>query len=67
MWIYFRIIAVNYAARDKGCTKGMWMNEAKQKCPDIKFARVTNVRGRADLTKYKKLICYTKYFMGAFV
>lgn len=30
------------------------MNEAKQKCPEIKFARVTNVRGRADLTKYKK-------------
>lgn len=28
--------------------------EAKQQCPDIELARVPNVRGKADLTKYRE-------------
>lgn len=50
--VFFSIIAVNYPARDKGVTRYMRGNEAKQKCPEIVLARVPEVRGKADLTKY---------------
>ncbi|KAK9881574.1 hypothetical protein WA026_016448 [Henosepilachna vigintioctopunctata] len=32
----------------------MWMHEAKNLCPEIEFARVAELRGRADLTKYRE-------------
>ncbi|KAJ8981696.1 hypothetical protein NQ317_003417 [Molorchus minor] len=48
------IIAVNYPAREKGVTRHMRGNEAKQKCPDIVLARVPQVRGKADLSKYRE-------------
>ncbi|KAK4873192.1 hypothetical protein RN001_015221 [Aquatica leii] len=48
------IIAVNYAARDRGVTRHMRGDEAKQKCPEIELVQVPNVRGKADLTKYRE-------------
>lgn len=50
--ICFRIIAVNYEARDKGVKRGMRGDEAKKLCPDIVLCKVAEVRGKADLTKY---------------
>lgn len=49
--MYFRIIAVNYPARDRGVTRHMRGNEAKEKCPDIELVKVPNLRGKADLSK----------------
>lgn len=60
--IYFRIIAVNYPARDKGVTRQMRGDDAKQKCPDIVLARVPQVRGKADLTKYIKYFNIVQYY-----
>lgn len=57
IYFCFSIIAVNYPARDKGVTRHMRGNEAKEKCPDIVLARVPEVRGKADLTKY---VCNTR-------
>ncbi|XP_018578223.1 N-acetyltransferase eso1 [Anoplophora glabripennis] len=48
------IIAVNYPAREKGVTRHMRGNDAKQKCPEIVLVRVPEVRGKADLTKYRE-------------
>lgn len=48
---FFSIIAVNYPAREKGVTRHMRGDDAKQKCPEITLARVPEVRGKADLTK----------------
>ncbi|CAH1179530.1 unnamed protein product [Phaedon cochleariae] len=53
-WREGGIIAANYLARAKGVTKGLWCYEAKEKCPEILFATVNEVRGRADLTKYRE-------------
>ncbi|KAG5869676.1 hypothetical protein JTB14_035602 [Gonioctena quinquepunctata] len=53
-WREGGIIAANYLAREKGVTKGLWCYEAKEKCPEILFATVAEVRGRADLTKYRE-------------
>ncbi|XP_046400631.1 DNA polymerase eta-like [Ischnura elegans] len=47
------IIAVNYEARDRGVTRFMRGDEAKEKCPDIILVRVNEVRGKAELTKYR--------------
>lgn len=47
------IIAVNYEARDKGVKRGMRGDEAKKLCPDIVLCQVAEVRGKADLTKYR--------------
>ncbi|KAF5282261.1 hypothetical protein FQR65_LT14393 [Abscondita terminalis] len=47
------IIAVNYAARDRGVTRHMRGDEAKKKCPEIELVRVPNVRGKADLSKFR--------------
>ncbi|XP_019877684.2 DNA polymerase eta [Aethina tumida] len=48
------IIAVNYPARDKGVTRHMRGEDAKAKCPEIQLVRVPEVRGKADLTKYRE-------------
>ncbi|CAH1973587.1 unnamed protein product [Acanthoscelides obtectus] len=48
------IIAVNYPARDKGVTRHMRGDEAKRKCPNIVLARVPQVRGKADISKYRE-------------
>lgn len=48
----FRIIAVNYPAREKGVTRHMRGDDAKKYCPEIELVRVPTVRGKADLTKY---------------
>ncbi|KAK6631879.1 hypothetical protein RUM44_006909 [Polyplax serrata] len=45
------IIAVNYEARDRGVTRFMRGDEAKEKCPEIVLVSVPTVRGKADLTK----------------
>ena len=47
------IIAVNYEARAFGVTRQMRGDDAKEKCPDIVLVRVPEVRGKADLTKYR--------------
>ncbi|KAG8225399.1 hypothetical protein J437_LFUL004599, partial [Ladona fulva] len=47
------IIAVNYEARDRGVTRFMRGDEAKEKCPEIHLISVKEVRGKADLTKYR--------------
>lgn len=52
-----RIIAVNYPAREQGVTRHMRGDQAKQKCHDIVLARVPEVRGKADLTKYDNTSC----------
>ncbi|CAH1179620.1 unnamed protein product [Phaedon cochleariae] len=48
------IIAVNYPARSRGVTRHMRGDDAKKICPEIMLARVPNVRGKADLTKYRE-------------
>ncbi|XP_062587283.1 DNA polymerase eta-like [Saccostrea cucullata] len=48
------IIAVGYEARAKGVTRNMWGDDAKAKCPNIHFFRVPEVRGKADLTKFRE-------------
>ncbi|ETN64190.1 DNA polymerase eta [Anopheles darlingi] len=48
------IIAVNYPARGKGVTRHMRGDEAKQHCPEIELPQVPNVRGKADLTRYRE-------------
>lgn len=50
-YYYFSIIAVNYEARDRGVTRFMRGDEAKEKCPEIVLVSVPTVRGKADLTK----------------
>uniref|UniRef100_A0AAG5D1G6 DNA polymerase eta n=1 Tax=Anopheles atroparvus TaxID=41427 RepID=A0AAG5D1G6_ANOAO len=47
------IIAVNYPARAKGVTRHMRGDEAKQHCPEIELPQVPQVRGKADLTRYR--------------
>ena len=47
------IIAVNYEARAFGVTRQMRGDEAKKKCEDIILVKVPEVRGKADLTKYR--------------
>jgi len=47
------IIAVNYEARAFGVTRQMRGDAAKEKCPDIVLVQVPEVRGKADLTKYR--------------
>ena len=47
------IIAVNYEARAHGVTRSMRGDEAKKHSPDIKLIQVPEVRGKADLTKYR--------------
>ncbi|CAG9767690.1 unnamed protein product [Ceutorhynchus assimilis] len=47
------IIAVNYPARERGVTRHMRGNDAKEKCPEIILAKVPQVRGKADLSKYR--------------
>ena len=47
------IIAVNYEARAFGVTRQMRGDEAKKKCEDIILIKVPEVRGKADLTKYR--------------
>lgn len=48
------IIAVNYPARAKGVTRHMRGDEAKQHCPDIVLPQVPQVRGKADISKYRE-------------
>ncbi|XP_062536462.1 DNA polymerase eta [Armigeres subalbatus] len=47
------IIAVNYPARAKGVTRHMRGDEAKQHCPDIVLPQVPQIRGKADISKYR--------------
>ncbi|XP_028393439.1 DNA polymerase eta-like [Dendronephthya gigantea] len=47
------IIAVSYEARKFGVTRQMRGDEAKEKCPEIILARVPEMRGKADLTRYR--------------
>ncbi|XP_028151092.2 DNA polymerase eta isoform X1 [Diabrotica virgifera virgifera] len=47
------IIAVNYPARDRGVTRHMRGQEAQKKCPEIILAKVPQVRGKADISKYR--------------
>lgn len=47
------IIAVNYEARAFGVTRNMRGDEAKAKCPEIILVKVPEVRGKADLNKYR--------------
>lgn len=49
-----RIIAVNYPARDRGVTRHMRGDEAKEHCADIELVRVPNIREKADLSKYRE-------------
>ncbi|XP_064622676.1 DNA polymerase eta-like [Lineus longissimus] len=48
------IIAVGYEARACGVTRQMRGDEAKEKCPSIVLCRVPEVRGKADLTRYRQ-------------
>ncbi|CAK8684188.1 DNA polymerase eta-like [Clavelina lepadiformis] len=47
------IIAVSYEARDKGVTRNMRGDDAKQKCPEIVLCMVPTANGKADLTRYR--------------
>ena len=50
-YLLYSIIAVGYEARAFGVNRNMMGDDAKKLCPDIQFARVPEVRGKADLTK----------------
>jgi hypothetical protein len=47
----YRIIAVNYEARNFGVTRGMRGAEARRVCPNVALVHVPEVRGKADLSK----------------
>ncbi|CAG0897784.1 unnamed protein product [Darwinula stevensoni] len=47
------IIAVNYEARALGINRGMMGDEARAKCPEVHLFRVPEVRGKAELTRYR--------------
>ncbi|XP_066251858.1 uncharacterized protein DNApol-eta isoform X3 [Euwallacea similis] len=47
------IIAVNYPARDKGVQRHMRGDDAKTHCPEIVLVQVPEVRGKAELSKYR--------------
>lgn len=53
IYLFYRIIAVNYPARAKGVTRHMRGDEAKEQCPDIELVKVPNIREKADLSKYR--------------
>ena len=44
---------MSYEARKFGVTRQMRGDEAKAKCPDIILAKVPELRGKADLTRYR--------------
>ncbi|CAL1270242.1 unnamed protein product [Larinioides sclopetarius] len=48
------IIAVNYEARAKGVKRMGRGEDAIKQCPDIHLFRVPEVRGKADLTRYRE-------------
>ncbi|KAG8197841.1 hypothetical protein JTE90_020118 [Oedothorax gibbosus] len=48
------IIAVNYEARAKGVGRNKRGEDAQKLCPDIHLFRVPEVRGKADLTRYRE-------------
>ncbi|XP_028903301.1 DNA polymerase eta isoform X2 [Ornithorhynchus anatinus] len=48
------IIAVSYEARAFGVTRSMWADDAKKLCPDLLLAQVREIRGKANLTKYRE-------------
>ena len=52
-WKGGAIIAVNYEARAHGVSRNMRGAEAKEKCPEIALVTVPELRGKADLTKYR--------------
>ncbi|XP_012529747.1 DNA polymerase eta isoform X2 [Monomorium pharaonis] len=53
-WEMGGIIAVNYEARSFGVTRHMRGKEAKEKCPDIVLVSVPCLRGKADISRYRK-------------
>jgi DNA polymerase eta len=53
LWKGGGIIAVNYEARERGVTRHMRGAEAKEACPEILLVTVPELRGKADLTKYR--------------
>ena len=48
------LIAVNYEARSHGVKRGIRGNDAMALCPDIHIFSVPEVRGKADLTRYRE-------------
>ncbi|XP_012590683.1 PREDICTED: DNA polymerase eta isoform X2 [Condylura cristata] len=48
------IISVSYEARAFGVTRNMWADDAKKLCPDLLLAQVRELRGKANLTKYRE-------------
>ncbi|XP_060077107.1 DNA polymerase eta-like [Ylistrum balloti] len=48
------LIAVGYEARAFGVTRQMMGDDARKKCPDLHLFRVPELRGKADLTKYRE-------------
>ncbi|XP_014662519.1 PREDICTED: DNA polymerase eta-like isoform X2 [Priapulus caudatus] len=48
------IIAVSYEARAHGVNRRIRGDEAKEKCPDINLIHVPELRGKADLTRYRE-------------
>uniref|UniRef100_A0A673CJQ6 DNA polymerase eta n=1 Tax=Sphaeramia orbicularis TaxID=375764 RepID=A0A673CJQ6_9TELE len=53
-WKGGSIIAVSYEARAHGVTRNMWVDDAKNLCPDLQVARVRESHGKADLTHYRE-------------
>ncbi|XP_021373087.1 DNA polymerase eta-like isoform X2 [Mizuhopecten yessoensis] len=47
------LIAVGYEARAFGVTRNMMGDDARKKCPGLHLFRVPELRGKADLTKYR--------------
>uniref|UniRef100_A0A915EUS5 DNA polymerase eta n=1 Tax=Echinococcus canadensis TaxID=519352 RepID=A0A915EUS5_9CEST len=47
------LVAVSYEAREKGVTRSMNGDAAKNQCPDLLLFQVPMRRGKADLTKYR--------------
>lgn len=47
------LIAVNYEARAAGVKRGMRGDQALKLCKDLHLFRVPEVRGKADLTRYR--------------
>lgn len=47
------VIAVNYEARECGVKRGSSVPDCRAKCPNIRLFYVPEMRGKADLTKYR--------------
>lgn len=48
------LIAIGYSARPFGIVRGMSVEDAKLKCPDLVFAKVEMINDKPNLNRYRQ-------------